>query len=634
MAFEREALTNEEVLHLKEKARLAKGDIIKMTRLAGSGHPGGSMSSLDMYLVVFSYANLDGEKRDRVIISHGHTSPGVYAALARLGHLPVDEVIAFFRKTGSPFEGHVVRGLPFIDWSTGNLGQGLSAGCGFALSSKIRNEQGHVYVLMSDGEQAKGQVSEARRFAKKYGLDNITVLIDYNRIQISGCVDDVMPVNITQNYLADGWDVLEVDGHNVGELYAALRRARKTEIPTCILAHTTIGNGVPFMEGKADYHGRALNEKEYPEALGALGIEDDLPRYREQRKGTPRWQPAAREVSSASSINTGTPFTYSDADGLDNRSAFGKALKDLAEKNMPEGKLIAAFDCDLASSVKTSDFCKCSPDQFFQCGVQEHNAATIAGALSATGVVTFFADFGVFALDETYNQHRLNDINKTNLKVVATHLGLDVGQDGKTHQCIDYIGLTRNLYNFKTIIPADTNQVDRATRYIAATNGNFLIGTGRSKWPLIRDEKGAPFFANGYRFLYGSMDVVREGSDVAIITYGGMLSRALLIRDRLLKHGISLKVVNMACVTEVDGKVMEGLLALKGIFTYEDHNPATGIMPPVAYYLLQRGYRGKVQSFGVKEYGKSGDTEELLKAEKLDIESMTEALRAALSRDR
>jgi transketolase len=634
MAFEREALTNEEVLHLKEKARLAKGDIIKMTRLAGSGHPGGSMSSLDMYLVVFSYANLDGEKRDRVIISHGHTSPGVYAALARLGHLPVDEVIAFFRKTGSPFEGHVVRGLPFIDWSTGNLGQGLSAGCGFALGSKIRNEQGHVYVLMSDGEQAKGQVSEARRFAKKYGLDNITVLIDYNRIQISGCVDDVMPVNITQNYLADGWDVLEVDGHNVGELYAALRRARKTEIPTCILAHTTIGNGVPFMEGKADYHGRALNEKEYPEALGALGIEDDLPRYREQRKGAPRWQPAAREVSSASSINTGTPFTYSDADGLDNRSAFGKALKDLAEKNMPEGKLIAAFDCDLASSVKTSDFCKCSPDQFFQCGVQEHNAATIAGALSATGVVTFFADFGVFALDETYNQHRLNDINKTNLKVVATHLGLDVGQDGKTHQCIDYIGLTRNLYNFKTIIPADTNQVDRATRYIAATNGNFLIGTGRSKWPLIRDEKGAPFFANGYRFLYGSMDVVREGSDMAIITYGGMLSRALLIRDRLLKHGISLKVVNMACVTEVDGKVMEGLLALKGIFTYEDHNPATGIMPPVAYYLLQRGYRGKVQSFGVKEYGKSGDTEELLKAEKLDIESMTEALRAAPSRDR
>ena len=276
MAFEQEVLTNEEVSRLKEAARLAKGDIIKMTRLAGSGHPGGSMSSLDMYLVVFSQANLNGTMRDRIIVSHGHTSPGVYAALARLGHLPVDEVIAFFRKAGSPFEGHVVRGLPFIDWSTGNLGQGLSAGCGFALGSKLRNENNYVYVLMSDGEQAKGQVAEARRFAKKHCLGNITVLIDYNRIQISGCVDDVMPVNIVQNYLADGWDVIEVDGHNPGELYTALRRARQTENPTCILAHTIIGKGVPFMEGKAEYHGRALNDKEYPEALAVLGIEDDL----------------------------------------------------------------------------------------------------------------------------------------------------------------------------------------------------------------------------------------------------------------------------------------------------------------------------------------------------------------------
>jgi len=630
MAFDQETLTNEEIGRLKELARLAKGDIVKMTRLAGSGHPGGSMSSLDMYLVVFSHANLSGAMRDRVIVSHGHTSPGVYAALARLGHLPVDEVIAFFRKTGSPFEGHVVRGLPFIDWSTGNLGQGLSAGCGFALGSKLKKEDGHVYVLMSDGEQAKGQVAEARRFAKKYCLDNITVLIDYNRIQISGCVDDVMPVNIIENYLADGWDVLEVDGHDAGELYAALRKARQTQVPTCILANTVIGKGVPFMEGKAEYHGRALNDKEYPEALVALGIDDDFALYKEKRKGVPQWKPQAGERDGASSLITGVPFTYSDADGLDNRSAFGKALKDLADKNIPGGKLIAAFDCDLASSVKTSDFCKCSPDQFFQCGVQEHNAATIAGALSAAGVVTFFADFGVFALDETYNQHRLNDINKTNLKVVGTHLGLDVGQDGKTHQCIDYIGLTRNLYNFRAIIPADTNQVDRVTRYIAFTNGNFFIGTGRGKWPIIHDEKGAPFFGNGYEFKYGTMDVIRTGKDAAVITYGGMLGKALAIRENLAKEGVSLAVVNMACVDEVDEQVMQGLLGVKGIFTYEDHNPATGIMPPIAYYLLQKGYKGKVESFGVKAYGKSGETEELFKAEGLDVESMTQALLAAV----
>ena len=111
-----------------------------MTRVAGSGHPGGSLSSLEMYLVVFSCAELAGEPRDRIVVSHGHTSPGVYASLARLGHLPVDEVVAFFRKARSPYEGHVVRGIPFIDWSTGNLGQGLSAACGLALAGRVRHE--------------------------------------------------------------------------------------------------------------------------------------------------------------------------------------------------------------------------------------------------------------------------------------------------------------------------------------------------------------------------------------------------------------------------------------------------------------------------------------------------------------
>ena len=123
--FDSERLTEKEIENLKELSRLAKGDIVTMTRLAGTGHPGGSISSLDMYLVLFAHANLNGKARDRIVVSHGHTSPGVYAALARLGHLPVDEVIAFFRKAKSPFEGHVVKGIPFIDWSTGNLGQGF-----------------------------------------------------------------------------------------------------------------------------------------------------------------------------------------------------------------------------------------------------------------------------------------------------------------------------------------------------------------------------------------------------------------------------------------------------------------------------------------------------------------------------
>ena len=624
MAFDRESLTAEEISRLKGLAHEARGDIITMTRVAGTGHPGGSMSSLEIYLVVFSCADLAGPDRDRIVVSHGHTSPGVYSSLARLGHIPVDEVKAFFRKARSPYEGHVVRGIPFIDWSTGNLGQGLSAGCGLALAGRVRQKDFHTYVLMSDGEQAKGQVGEARRFARKYGLSNITVVIDWNGIQISGSTDMVMPVNIIEDYLADGWDVLEVDGHDVAEIYGALRSARTSDKPTCIAAHTVIGKGVPFMEGKADYHGRALNQKEMAEACAHLAMEDRTAYFLEKRMGRWEWRPTVEE--NGADLEAGEPFTYADEDKVDNRTAFGKALKDLGTRNIPAGRPICVLDCDLASSVKSSDFAKAFPDHFFQGGVQEHNTATVAGALSSLGVVSFFADFGAFGIDETYNQQRLNDINKTNLKLVLTHLGLDVGPDGKTHQCIDYIGLTRNLYNFKPIVPADPNQVDRAVRHMATTRGNFILGTGRSQWPVIRTEEGKMFYADGYRFVYGKMDVIRKGRDGAIIAYGGMVERSLRIRTALAAKGRTLSVINMACVTEIDEDVMKGVLDAPFVFTYEDHNPETGIGLAVAAWLLDQGYRGKMGRFGVREYGPSGDTEEILKEVGLDVESVTDAI--------
>ena len=626
MSFEPEALTDAEIARLTELARLARGDIVSMTSVAASGHPGGSLSSLEMCLAVFSCANLSDAVRDRVVVSHGHTSPAVYASLARLGHLPVDEVVAFFRRAKSPYEGHVVRGIPFIDWSTGNLGQGLSAGCGFALAAKIRHEDFHVYVLMSDGEQAKGQVAEARRFAHKHGLSNITVVIDVNGIQISGATDAVMPVNIGKDYVADGWDVIEVDGHDAHALYKALRQARNTPNPVCVLARTVIGKGVPFMEGKAEYHGKPLNRKEMQDAAACLGIEDRTDYYRERRKGAWEWRPEIH-AAEASAIDIGAPFTYTDDDKVDNRTAFGKAVKDIGEKNIPRGRPVCVLDCDLASSVKSAEFARAFPDYFIQGGVQEHNAATVSGALSTMGILTFFADFGAFGMDETYNQQRLNDINGTNLKLVLTHLGLDVGEDGKTHQCIDYIGLSRNLYRFKAVVPADANQTDRVVRYAAGVCGNFMIGTGRSQWPVIRTEDGGLFFSNGYRFVYGRMDVIREGTDAAIITYGGMVARAMKIRAALQPMGKSVAVINMACVTEIDEETMTGLLKVPCIVTYEDHNPETGIGSGLASWLLDHGFRGRMARFGVKDYGLSGETEEILKEEKLDVDSMVEALK-------
>jgi len=263
--FKKEFLDDEDIRKLEELSKICKGDILTMTTLAGSGHPGGSMSSLDIYLTVFSYANIspsmvDAPERDKIIVSHGHTSPAVYSVLGRLGFFDIEMAIATFRLSGTIFEGHIVRKVPGVEWGTGNLGQGLSAGCGFALADKIHKRDSYTFVLMSDGEQTKGQVGEARRFAVKYGLNNITVVIDYNKIQISGCTDEVMPCRICENYKADGWEVMEVDGHDFRQLYEAIRKSITIDKPVCILARTVMGKGVSFMEGQYKYHGKIFPE--------------------------------------------------------------------------------------------------------------------------------------------------------------------------------------------------------------------------------------------------------------------------------------------------------------------------------------------------------------------------------------
>jgi transketolase len=479
--FVAERLDQESIKRLSELAKVARGDILKMTTLAGSGHPGGSMSSIDFFLILYSYASLHPQSssdanRDRIVISHGHTSPGVYATLGRLGFFPIEAAVATFRKAGSPFEGHVEKGIPGVEWNTGNLGQGLSAGCGFALGSKILKRDFHVFVAMGCGEQQKGQISEARRFAVKYSLNNLTAIIDFNCRQISGVTQEIMPQNILQNFESDGWRVIEAEGHQFQEIYAAFREATLSKHPTVIIAHTVMGKGVSFMEGKEEFHGSALTLQEYKKAIQELGVEDDLDRYRQIReKGTLPFAERKYPMEPPS-IQTGNPRNYEKDQKLDNRSAFGNALLDIAKASVREDSLLpmAVFDCDLASSVKTAGFAKEFPDHFFQGGIQEHNTATIAGATSTLGLVSFFADFGVFGVDETYNQHRLNDINDTNLKLICTHTGLDVGEDGKTHQCIDYVGVMQNLYGYKIIIPADPNQTDRVIRYLEKPMGISL----------------------------------------------------------------------------------------------------------------------------------------------------------------
>jgi len=617
----------DQLLNATNKCR---GDILKMTTLAQSGHPGGSLSTIDMLYTLYSAADVDPKDpynplRDRIVISNGHISPAVYSTLGNLGFFDIDEAISTFRLAGSIFEGHIERSVPGIEWTTGNLGQGLSAACGMAVAGRVKGLDYDIFVIMGDGEHQKGQICEARRFAVKYNLNNITVLLDYNKLQISGDISKVMPQNIKDEYIADGWFVIDIDGHNIEEIVDALKRVKSIDRPCLIFAKTVMGKNVSFMENIADYHGKPLTEEQLDKALRELGLENNLGFYKDLRSKfsfDPSRHKFHKEVLN---INIGIPKVYNTDVSLDNRSAFGNAILDIVQLNED---IVAVFDCDLASSVKTDKVEKEFPRNFFQSGIQEHHTATMAGAASVNGIVSVFADFGVFGVDETYNQQRLNDINHTNLKVVTTHVGIDVGEDGRTHQCLDYVGAMRNLYGFKVIVPADPNQTDKAIRFAMKEYGNFLIAMGRSKTPVIADENGKPFYGENYIFNYGKGDILRDGA-IPLITYGAMTPYALKVRE-LLANKLDIAVIVFSTPIAPDIELLKRYKA-QSVFVYEDHNRFTGLGVILSQKVCEEGLHMRIYTFGAEHYPYSGKPSDVLKIMGLDPASVAVKIEKLMS---
>ncbi len=620
---------------LKTDARAA---ILTMTTLSQSGHPGGSMSCIDILLSLNQVMNIDPknplkEDRDYLVVSNGHISPAVYTALGMKGFFKLEDAIAEFRLARSIFEGHIEPHVPGVEWASGNLGQGLSAACGFALANKIKGINNQVYVLMGDGEQQKGQISEARRFAKKYQLNNITCFIDFNQLQINGDIRQVMPQNIIQNFVSDGWEVLEIDGHNTIEILSSIEQAQKINAPVMILAHTIMGKGVSFMENKEKYHGSTLSKDECLKALQEIGSEMDFSHYENLRKKTiENGQRAQYPIHHSKSIQFNESPCRVYQQSTDNRSAWGNALEDIAKVNHNSQTKLAVFDCDLMGSVKTNGFAKEMPETFIQAGIMEHHTAVCAAAMSKLNIQTFFADFGVFGIDETYNQHRLSDINETNLKVINTHVGLDVGEDGKTHQCIDYVGLMRNLYHFQVIVPADPNQTDRAVRYAAQYYGNLVMSMGRSKLDIIKKADQSVYFDEHYQFVYGKADLLREGKDAAMLVMGTLSTNAVNIVDTLKMEGIDIELWNVSCPTQLDEVMLKSIHNKAIIFTYEDHNVHTGLGAILADEMMKRSLFTRIVKFGVEDYACSGTAEDVYAYCKLDKDSIIQRIKKEIKK--
>jgi len=278
-------------------------------------------------------------------------------------------------------------------------------------------------------------------------------------------------------------------------------------------------------------------------------------------------------------------------------------------------------------SVKTAGFAKVSPENFIQLGIQEHNAASICSAMSVAGVQTFFADFGVFGVDEVYNQNRLAVLNHAHPKIACTHCGLDVGEDGKTHQCVDYVGVFKNLLGFEILVPADPNQTDRAVRYMAANDNPSVIIMGRSKMMPITAEDGSPFFGNDYEFKYGKADVVRQGDDAAIIVLGALCGNAVEAHNILKEQGINASVVQIASPSKIDVDAVCDAAKAGIIVTVEDHLAASGLGTIVAETIAEQGLTCKIKKLGVTYYGSSGTPEALFANYSLDPEGIAKTVK-------
>ena len=264
-----------EIQNIANRLRL---DVVEMTTAAGSGHPGGSLSSADLLATLyFRIMNIDPadpymEDRDRFVLSKGHAAPILYATLAERGYFPTDE-LKTLRQLGSRLQGHpAYREVPGIEVTTGSLGQGLSMACGMALAGKMDSKDYRVYCLMGDGELQEGQNWEAAMFAHRYGLNNLIGFVDRNRLQICGNTEEVMSLDpLPEKFRAFGWNVIIIDGHNIRQIIDACdKAARSKKNPTVIIMNTMKGKGVSFMENNVDFHGRSCKPDEYAKAVEEL----------------------------------------------------------------------------------------------------------------------------------------------------------------------------------------------------------------------------------------------------------------------------------------------------------------------------------------------------------------------------
>lgn len=630
---------------------------------AGSGHTGGTLSIIDiaaaLYLKVIRHdpSNPTWEERDRVFWSAGHKAPALYVALGMAGYYPIEATVKL-RKLWSGFEGHPNKFcLPGIEVSSGSLGQGLGVAVGSSLRAKLDHKDYRVFCIMGDGEQQEGSIWEAAMCASHYKLDNLVGIIDLNGLQIDGRTEEVMNVEpIECKYLAFGWEVLRVDGHDIEGLIDAFRQAELVKNkPVIILADTVKGKGVSFAENVVGYHGipprdgrygnesieQAISDifgKERPECFSEANINRILNIAVEYQKEVN--DKIANLLPKFDKNYWWNEQEFMKVDMTPTRLGFGNAIARIGEDEST-----IAFGADITNSIKMDEFFKNHLERkkrFFNMGIAEQNMTLVAAGMAKEGKKTFIGSYGVFISGRNWDQLRTTCCyNNFNVKIAGAHGGISVGSDGATHQALEEIALMYYLPNMKIVIPCDAVETEKATSTIANTDGPCYIRYGREATPVVTKPNSVFKFgvANIIRFrniqpnfidafdVFLSTDYRNENEDICIIACGPMVTEAMRTAWILKQeYEVETRIVNIHTIKPLDEEcILRAANEISRIITVEEHQVG-GFGNIVAGVVAKRKEYSKpfiMDMIGINDcFGESGSPLDLMIAFGLSAEQI------------
>jgi transketolase len=599
-----------------ELAQQLRVDSVRAAAVPKSGHPTSSMSAADLMAVLiakylhYDFGAPENPANDHLIFSKGHASPLLYSMYRAAGAITEDELLTF-RKMGSRLEGHPTPVLPWVDVATGSLGQGLPISVGVAIAGKKLDRIPYrVWCLCGDSEMAEGSMWEAFEHAAYMGLDNLTAIIDVNRLGQRGETMHGWDLDSYANRAtAFGWHAIEIDGHDLAEIDRAYQEATDTNgQPTVIVARTIKGKGVSEVEDKPGWHGKALDDPEHAiEELGGIrNITVDV---------------AKPEGAEPHRFDTG-PLElprYEIGDEVATRKAYGEALTALGKAD----GLVVALDGEVSNSTFADIFAEAHPERYFEMYIAEQQMAAAAVGIQVRGWKPFASTFAAF-WTRAYDFVRMAAISRADIRLCGSHAGVSIGEDGPSQMALEDLAAFRAVHGSTVLYPSDGNSTAKLVAEMADRDGIVFLRTTRANTPVL--------YAPDDDFPIGGSKVVRDGDDVTIVGAGITLHEALKAADALAEEDISARVIDLYSVKPIDADTLRTAAEATGaIVTAEDHWPEGGIAEAVLAVFAADDERPPIVRLAVQGMPGSGKPAELLAAAGIDADHIADAARTLVS---